>query len=282
MQTSLPIRIQNWLNARGLTNKVLEDNNIGWNGTHIVIPVYDIEGKKLFNKYRRDPDILIGEKYLYERGSHVTLYGIKNLSKSNQVIICEGEFDSLILEANGFSALTSTGGAGTFKEDWVSLFSGKEVFVCFDNDPAGFKGAEKVLKLIPGSKSLPIPREIKDITEFFVILKKTADDFRCLMRCAFVPIFKKEVSATLPSNKKKNNLAIDKLSAAKQFPIKSLIKVNSAGFAKCIFHNDKTASMKIYSDNHFHCFSCSRHGDAIDIAMQVFGISMKEALIKLL
>jgi DNA primase len=48
------------------------------------------------------------------------LYGWENLvSKPSQIIICEGEFDRLVLEANGFNAVTSTGGAKTFRHEWV-------------------------------------------------------------------------------------------------------------------------------------------------------------------
>lgn len=40
----------------------------------------------------------------------------------------------------------------------------------------------------------------------------------------------------------------------------------------CPFHEDKTPSMKLYEDGHFHCFSCNRHGDVYDfVGMQKYG-----------
>jgi len=46
------------------------------------------------------------------------LYGWENLKgEPSQIIICEGEFDRLVLEANGFKAVTATGGARAFKKD---------------------------------------------------------------------------------------------------------------------------------------------------------------------
>jgi hypothetical protein len=44
-----------------------------------------------------------------------------------------GEFDRLVLEANGFPAVTSTGGAATFRLEWADAFSNiPEVYVRFD------------------------------------------------------------------------------------------------------------------------------------------------------
>ncbi|MCD8126824.1 MAG: CHC2 zinc finger domain-containing protein [Clostridiales bacterium] len=58
------------------------------------------------------------------------------------------------------------------------------------------------------------------------------------------------------------------------------IKVNRNGMALCPFHNDKTPSMKIYK-RRYHCFGCLADGDAIDFVASYFGLSKKEAAIKL-
>lgn len=68
------------------------------------------------------------------------------------------------------------------------------------------------------------------------------------------------------------------LDRAKQYPLTNLVKVNHAGFAKCIFHNEKTASMKIYKDNRFHCFSCNADGDVIDFIQKRDGVDFKTAV----
>lgn len=41
------------------------------------------------------------------------------------------------------------------------------------------------------------------------------------------------------------------------------IEINRAGFCRCPFHSEKTASMKIYPQS-FHCFGCNTGGDVID------------------
>ena len=46
----------------------------------------------------------------------------------------------------------------------------------------------------------------------------------------------------------------------------------------CPFHNDKTASMALYSDKHCHCFGCGYHSDIIDVFAGLNGLTVQEAL----
>lgn len=48
----------------------------------------------------------------------------------------------------------------------------------------------------------------------------------------------------------------------------------------CPFHDDKTPSMKLYSD-HFYCFGCQKSGDVIDLTAGLFGLSNLDAAKKL-
>src|ERR1700712_274202 len=45
----------------------------------------------------------------------------------------------------------------------------------------------------------------------------------------------------------------------------------------CPFHGEKTPSFYVY-DDHFHCFGCGAHGDAISFVMQSRGASFPEAV----
>ena len=49
--------------------------------------------------------------------------------------------------------------------------------------------------------------------------------------------------------------------------------------ACCPFHDDKHPSMKV--DRRFHCFGCQADGDVIDFTARLFGLSGKEAALKL-
>lgn len=57
------------------------------------------------------------------------------------------------------------------------------------------------------------------------------------------------------------------------------IKVNKNGMCVCPFHNDKNPSMKV--DRRFHCFGCQADGDVIDFVSRLYGLSSKEAALRL-
>lgn len=58
------------------------------------------------------------------------------------------------------------------------------------------------------------------------------------------------------------------------------IHFNDRGFAKCPFHNEKTASLTIKRE-HYKCFGCGAYGGAIDFVMEHFGLQFRQALVKL-
>ncbi len=57
------------------------------------------------------------------------------------------------------------------------------------------------------------------------------------------------------------------------------VSVNRAGIACCVFHDDRTPSMKV--DERYHCFGCGADGDVIDFTARLFDLSLKEAAEKL-
>lgn len=58
------------------------------------------------------------------------------------------------------------------------------------------------------------------------------------------------------------------------------IHFNGRGFAKCPFHNEKTASLTIKNE-HYKCFGCGAYGGVIDFVMEYFGLQFRQALVKL-
>lgn len=54
------------------------------------------------------------------------------------------------------------------------------------------------------------------------------------------------------------------------------IKVDKKGFCRCIFHNEKTPSMKLYKDS-FYCFSCQKSGDIFSFVQQIDQVDFKTA-----
>ncbi len=58
------------------------------------------------------------------------------------------------------------------------------------------------------------------------------------------------------------------------------LDVNRGGFTSCLFHNERTPSMKLY-DSHYHCFGCGKHGDVIDLTARLFNLTPLESARKL-
>lgn len=183
----LPERIKEWLRQRGITDEAQEKYKLDFNGANaIVIPIRDQNNKILFFKFRKDPSLTSNDvpKYWYEKGHKVALYNESILADVKHVIICEGEFDCIVLNSLGFPAVTSTGGAGTFPDSWVEKFAGKQVYICMDTDDAGRKAAVRLLFMFPGSKLIALPKTIKDVTDYFVMVHFNKTTFIELMQDA--------------------------------------------------------------------------------------------------
>ena len=58
------------------------------------------------------------------------------------------------------------------------------------------------------------------------------------------------------------------------------IEFNARGFARCPFHNEKTASMTIKRE-HYKCFGCGAYGGSIDFVMNYFNLSLPQAIFKI-
>src|SRR5262249_48321358 len=185
---NLPERIREYLHGRGIPDECIDLNLLGWNGWRITIPIFDHNGQITFFKQAKDPeDKNDGPKMIAWPKGHLELYGWENLKTNpSQIIICEGEFDRLVLEANGFRAVTSTGGARAFRKEWVKNFESiPEVYICFDNDKAGKAGALRIGRLISHAKIVELPNELGDggdVTDFFVRLGQTSEDFLKLLQ----------------------------------------------------------------------------------------------------
>lgn len=59
-------------------------------------------------------------------------------------------------------------------------------------------------------------------------------------------------------------------------------ELNRAGFCKCPFHPERSASFKAYAgDRGYYCYGCHAHGSVIDFVMQYFSISFGDAIKKI-
>ncbi len=189
----LPDRIFEYLKSdeRGLIVEILEEFKVGWDGKSIVFPVLDKGGNLINIRHRRDPVRSTGPKMWNETGGKAAIFNVKVLQKPmDYVVLTEGEFDCMIACQHGFSAVSGTAGANTFKPEWTSNFeNAKKVYICFDSDDAGKDGALNAARYLKEKAYIvELPKgkdgEKIDITDYFCKLKKTAVDFQNLLDSA--------------------------------------------------------------------------------------------------
>ena len=56
---------------------------------------------------------------------------------------------------------------------------------------------------------------------------------------------------------------------------------NRSGFVCCPFHQEKTPSLKLYSNGGWHCFGCNQGGSVVDFVMKLFDLSPLDAVKRL-
>ncbi|MCX6736524.1 MAG: toprim domain-containing protein [Candidatus Parcubacteria bacterium] len=185
---ALPANIRQYLNDRGIIDTIIDAHKLGWGKFYgkqwITIPIKDIYGVFQFFKLRQDPNVG-NEKITYPKGVEAQIYDWEILPNiTEKIIICEGELDRLALLSRNISAITSTHGAMTFKNEWVEkIGKNKKIYICFDNDEAGKKGAERVAKLLENTENeiyiITLPQEVGesgDITDYLIKLNGNTDD----------------------------------------------------------------------------------------------------------
>lgn len=97
--------------------------------------------------------------------------------------------------------------------------------------------------------------------------------------------FKKYANLLNPPNQYISNFQ-EKLDISKGYPIHEVasrsIELRQYGnkyVGICPFHNEKTPSFYLYTEsNTYHCFGCGKHGDVINLTMELNGVDFKNAV----
>ncbi len=286
-------RIRHYLNARGIADELIHRHLLGWSGGRITIPISDRDREIAFFRLARDPeDTADGPKMYATPGSSIELYGWEVVAcKPQRIIIAEGEFDRLVLEAQGFHAVTSTGGAGSFRAEWAEHFLQiPEVYICFDRDEAGRRGAERVGRLIPHARIVHLPDEVGeggDVTDFFVRLGRSREDFaRFLAEAQPAPPATRPKTQTCAASATSPELAarverVKQTISIEDF-IAQYIELRPSGrnvIGRCPFHEDRSPSLVVFPETRtFHCFGCRAGGDVISFLRLKANLSFAEAL----
>jgi len=150
----------------------------------IIIPVIE-DGKikairgRFFYKGFSDPDVFTKTytygKYQSTAGVANRLFNgdiLKTLKKGERVYLCEGEFDTMILEQYGKHAVGVLG-VSNYEDETIKRINDFDLVIAFDSDERGRKEALKISNIFYKQTGREVIREklpegIKDITELIV------------------------------------------------------------------------------------------------------------------
>lgn len=179
------------MERRGLAVGTVAAFKLGWHPgqRRLWIPVADEAGE--FVNVRRYDLLKVHDSKMI---SYAKGYGSARLfwtdRTSKRVVLCEGELDALLLHQAGFPAVTSTGGANSWRKEWAAEFAGKDVFVLPDMDAPGKAAAARWAKELRGkAKSvrvveLPFSGAGKDFTDWMLSGGGSAEGLDTLLKAA--------------------------------------------------------------------------------------------------
>lgn len=164
-----------WLEEqRGISIETVKRFKLGFDGDRLCIPVYwkgRVVNIRKHHGRRKAANKVISYKPGY---GGLRLFPEESLA-SPVVLLCEGELDTILACQLGYSALTVTGGSGSWADKFTPLLKGKEVIVCYDIDEAGKVGAKAICNKILGTagvvKNLLLPitsPATGDLTDYVV------------------------------------------------------------------------------------------------------------------
>lgn len=139
------------------------------------------EGEGVKFPYPAEPDEtqLYKYRWLKEDAKNKFSYRPKGLGKrlydprrymngTGEMVLCAGEFDTMIMLSLGFPAV-GVPGEGSFKEEWAKpCRNHQKITIIFDGDDAGRKGAIKAAEKIGGEVFVARVPEGKDVNDLYL------------------------------------------------------------------------------------------------------------------
>lgn len=164
--------VAQWLESRGITAKTIADFRIGEqlrNGKTFAVFPYLRDGELVNAKYRNTED---KKDMRQEGGAEPCLFGWHLIDpKARTVALCEGEIDAMTLHQAGIPALSVNAGAGNhqwIESDWDRLERFSELLICFDDDEAGQKGAQDVIRRLGAERCKLVKFGAKDANQWLM------------------------------------------------------------------------------------------------------------------
>ncbi|WP_353096357.1 DnaB-like helicase C-terminal domain-containing protein [Tissierella praeacuta] len=167
-----------YIKLRGITESTIKKFNLATYDGYIAFPYYKYEtavGYKI-RKPMKDPG---KPKMKSITGSKPYLYNIQNIEEGMELIICEGEFDAMIIDQCGYTNVVSVGaGANSLRslieqaKEFLDKF--EILIIVSDNDEAG-QNMDKFFVEEFGDKAKLIDKKLykrNDINEEYILYGK--------------------------------------------------------------------------------------------------------------
>lgn len=150
---------------RAFTIETIKKYKLGFKDGAIATPYFK-DGIPLNIKYR--PIKESKQKYFREEGYPSILFNLDNAQKyQGSIIVTEGEFDSIAFDQMGFQNVVSVpNGSETFADEWIDdLEKFNEIYISYDMDEPGRKGAEKIANRIGRYRCINVILPLKDAND---------------------------------------------------------------------------------------------------------------------
>jgi hypothetical protein len=198
------------LKDRGITDTMIRKARLGYHEGRIMIPVYD-DKQRAINIRKYLPGAPGNEKMKNLSGYTSSALYQAEQTKFQQVWLCGGEMKALVVGAllnkHGVGAVAPTMGEGGWDEKFNKSFKDKHVYICYDVDAAGKRGAKKVARhlmyMAASIRIIDLPLDLEkypkgDVNDYVGQEGATAKDLLKLMESAekFVP---EDVEAEAPA-----------------------------------------------------------------------------------
>jgi hypothetical protein len=291
----LPEEVRSYLKGRGIPSTIIDCRLLGWDGKRITIPIFGHAPREVVGfRYAKPPVLLFGPAEM-ESDDKATpeLYGWETLARTpHRLVVCEGEFDRLVLEARGYPAVTSTAGADTFLPEWAAHFEGiKDVFICFNRSIASGKAAKKVREILPNARIARLSADVGEggtISDYFVTLERTQRDFEIVLaRATGITADAGERSMTIPAFQPKDKSQRRRADRARKavplhevvFEFTNLQASEGKLVGHCPFHDDHARTFSVYPETDtYACSVCGATGDVVKFLMDKESMTFGQAL----
>jgi hypothetical protein len=172
------------LNERGLTREIIDKYALGYDGRAFTLPVLDVRTRELANlkrRYRGRMPVVNGVpvKYKHLTGRGATIY--PGFPATGPLVLCEGEFDALVLRRYRLPSITITTGMAThWRAEWGDVGE-RLIAVLYD---AGKRGQQQAANRVAelrrmGAEAWAVRlsktgmKDGEDVTDWFVAYGRT-------------------------------------------------------------------------------------------------------------